>query len=69
MGSDEKDVEACCLFKASGAEVISDAHAVKSGSVLVGAPHAKRLALAALSLRIASLPGITPLLASKLAGN
>ena len=42
---------------------------MRSGCVTVGAPRAKRLALAALSLRAARLPGLSPQLASRLAGN
>eukprot|EP00435_Cladocopium_sp_Y103_P017362 s4386_g4.t1 len=68
-GSVEKDIVAADVFKAAGAEVVSDVRAVRSGFVGVGAPRAKRLALAALSLRVARLPGITPQLASKLSGN
>eukprot|EP00435_Cladocopium_sp_Y103_P020515 s2882_g5.t1 len=69
LGSKEKDVEASDVFKAAGAEVVSDSHAVQCGFVTVGAPRAKRLALAALSLRTAKLPGLSPQLASRLAGN
>lgn len=69
LGSDEKDIEAQSRFKAAGAEVLSDSLAVSSGCVTVGAPVAKRLALASLSLRTAALPGVTPNLASRLAGN
>ena len=69
IGSTEKDIEAASVFKAAGAEFVSDEHAVQSGCVTVGAPRAKRLALAALSLRAARLPGLSPQLASRLAGN
>ena len=69
LGSVEKDVEASTNFKAAGAEVISDMHAVKSGFVSVAAPVAKRLALSALSLRAAALPGLSPRLVSRLVGN
>ena len=53
----------------SGLVILSDSLAVSSGCVTVGAPVAKRLALASLSLRTAALPGVTPNLASRLAGN
>eukprot|EP00435_Cladocopium_sp_Y103_P066008 s89_g28.t1 len=56
-------------FKAAGAEVISDRGAVASGYVTVASPVSKRLALAALSLRVAALPGISSNLAARLAGN
>ena len=69
LGSDEKDVESADVFKAAGAEIISDDHAIQTGFVTVGAPRAKRLALAALSLRASRLPGLSPQLASRLAGN
>ena len=69
LGSAEKDVVAADVFKASGAEIVSDPRAVRSGYVTVGSPRSKRLALALLSLRTARLPGITPKLASRLAGN
>lgn len=42
---------------------------MQSGCVTVGAPRVKRLALAVLSLRAARLPGLSPQLASRLAGN
>ena len=48
---------------------MSHAFAVSQGCVTVGAPRSKRLALAALSLRVARLAGVTPKLASKLSGN
>eukprot|EP00435_Cladocopium_sp_Y103_P039317 s2363_g10.t1 len=69
IGSDEKDIAAKTHFKAAGAEVISTPFAVAAGCVSVGAPLGKRLALSALSLRAAALPGLTPSLASRLAGN
>ena len=69
LGSTEKDVEAADHFKAAGAEIDSRIELVKRGAVLVGAPVAKRLGLAALSLRAARLPSITSRLASRLAGN
>ena len=68
-GSIEKDVEASVVFKAAGAEVISRPEDVRRGCVCVGAPIRKRLALAALTLRAARLPGITAGLASRLSGN
>eukprot|EP00435_Cladocopium_sp_Y103_P055331 s818_g18.t1 len=69
LGSEEKDVEAQSLFKAVGAEVNSSDFAVSSGFVTVGGPVAKRLALSVLSLRASALPGLSPQLASRLAGN
>ena len=69
MGSSEKDVHAESVFKAAGAEVVSDARSVRSGFVTVGAPIAKHLALSVMSLRAARLPGLTPTLAARLAGN
>ena len=68
-GSPEKDVEAEPVFKAAGAEVISSPEAVRSGVSSVGAPVAKRLALSSLTLRVASMPMISPRLAARLAGN
>lgn len=69
LGSEEKDVEGQRRFKAVGAEVISDEKAVDAGCVTVAAPVAKRLALSYVSLRAAALPGLTPHLVSRLAGN
>eukprot|EP00435_Cladocopium_sp_Y103_P032998 s1823_g8.t1 len=69
LGSQEKDVVAQSHFKAASAEVVSTPFAVSAGCVPVGAPIGKRLALSTLSLRAASLPGLTPALASRLAGN
>ena len=60
MGSSEKDVHAESVFKAAGAEVVSDARSVRSGFVTVGAPLAKHLALSVMSLRAARLPGTHP---------
>ena len=68
-GSPEKDVEAEATFKAAGAEVISSPEAVRNGVSSVGAPVAKRLALASLTLRVASMSMISPRLAARLAGN
>eukprot|EP00435_Cladocopium_sp_Y103_P067321 s1251_g29.t2 len=68
-GSTEKDLEAEQVFKAVGAEVISDDRDVRSGYVTVGAPVAKSLALSVLSLRAARLPGLSPNLVARLAGN
>ena len=69
LGSDEKDIVASDRFKAAGAEVISDRQAVSLGYVTVGAPVSKRLALSALSLRVAALPGISTQLIARLSGN
>ena len=69
LGSDEKDVEAESVFKAAGAEIRSDDASVRRGLVTVASPLAKRIALSALTLRVASLPALTLTLASRLAGN
>lgn len=69
IGSTEKDIEAAPRFKAAGAEINSEANVVRDGAITVAAPAAKRLALAALSLRAARMPIITSKLASRLAGN
>ena len=69
LGSPEKDVVAQPVVKAAGAEIRSVEGNVRAGVVPVGAPFCKRLALAALTLRAAKLPGITPKLAARLAGN
>ena len=69
LGSPEKDVVAQPVVKAAGAEIRSVEGNVRAGIVPVGAPFCKRLALAALTLRAAKLPGITPKLAARLAGN
>ena len=68
-GSVEKDVDSANVFKAAGAEIVSRTEDVRRGCVCVGAPIRKRLALSALSLRAARLPGITSALASRLSGN
>eukprot|EP00435_Cladocopium_sp_Y103_P043632 s2722_g12.t1 len=69
LGSTEKDIVASPNVKAAGAEIRSEEKNVRMGVVPVGAPFEKRLALAVLSLRAACLPGISPKLASRLAGN
>eukprot|EP00435_Cladocopium_sp_Y103_P010558 s305_g2.t1 len=69
LGSPEKDIVACPIVKAAGAEIRSCESNVRMGVVPVGAPFCRRLALAALSLRAARLPGVTSKLASRLAGN
>ena len=68
-GSPEKDVEAAPTFKAAGAEIISSASATRLGVASVAAPVAKRIALSALTLRMASFPVTSPRLAARLAGN
>ena len=68
LGSEEKDVKGESVFTAIGGEIVSDEFAVRSGLVTAAAPFARRLPLAALSLRVAALPCITPNLSSKLAG-
>ena len=68
-GSPEKDVEAECVFKAAGAEIVSDTRAVALGKVLIGAPLTKRLGISSLSLRAARLPSTSSRLISRLGGN
>lgn len=67
-GSPEKDVVAEVLFKAAGAEIDSRSEVLSRSLALVGAPLGKRVGLASLSLRIATLGFITPTLASRMAG-
>ena len=67
-GSPEKDVVASRLFKVAGAEIDSRKEVTRRRMTLVGAPLAKRIGLATLSLRIAAMPGITPALAARLSG-
>eukprot|EP00435_Cladocopium_sp_Y103_P044820 s2497_g12.t1 len=64
-----KDVEAEDFFRAAGAEIDSRPSATRNGYCVVSAPFAKRFALSALSLRAATLPSISPLLAARLSGN
>lgn len=68
-GSPEKDLEAVDVFKAAGAEVDSADRAVGLGVIPAGAPLAKRLGLASISLRVAALPAISGSLASRLSGS
>ena len=69
VGSDEKTIRGATRFKIIGAEVQSDNKTQDAGLVTVAAPAEKRFPLAALSLRIASLPIVSRGLASKLAGS
>ena len=69
LGSDEKDLISSDHFQVTGAEVNSSHKNRSQHLVSVSAPTGKRLALAALSLRVASFPGISISLASRLAGN
>eukprot|EP00435_Cladocopium_sp_Y103_P074323 s580_g48.t1 len=69
LGSPEKDVDASLTLKAAGAEIRSSLENVRLGYIPVGAPIAKRLALAVLSLRVACLPAVHGKIASRLAGN
>ena len=69
FGSDDKTVRGAESFKVIGAEILSDQKARDSGLVSVGAPLSKRLPMAALSFRAATLPVISRTLASRLAGN
>ena len=68
-GSDEKDVVAETFFKAAGAEVDSSDQTLDLGLATCGAPLAKRLGLASVSLRAAKLGAISSGLASRLAGS
>lgn len=68
-GSSEKDVVAQPVFKAAGAEIVSSKEATRLGVASVGAPVAKRIALSALTLRVATFPVTSPRLAARLAGN
>ena len=68
-GSPEKDVQAEDHFKAAGAEIDSRIGTVRNGLCLVGAPFGKRFALSVLTLRAASLPVISPVLAARISGN
>ena len=68
-GSIEKDIVAEDLFKAAGAEVDSSQAVNQLGLALVGAPLQKRIGLAMVSLRAASLKGISRGLAAKLSGS
>eukprot|EP00435_Cladocopium_sp_Y103_P068180 s1247_g31.t1 len=69
LGSPEKDVVAETSIKAAGAEIRSHESNARKGFVPVGAPFAKRIALATLSLRAAALPGVTAELLARLVGN
>ena len=68
-GSHEKDIVAEDLFKAAGAEVDSRREAIDEGCIPAAAPLGKRLGLASLSLRVASLRAISSSLASRLSGS
>eukprot|EP00435_Cladocopium_sp_Y103_P039758 s1997_g10.t1 len=69
LGSTEKDIVAETTLKAAGAEIRSSAVNARRGFVPIGAPFAKRIALSALSLRAACLPGVTSELLARLVGN
>lgn len=69
LGSPEKDIRGSVHFKVAGAEINSSEAARSKGLVTVSAPVQKRVSLALLSLRVASLPVISSALASRLAGN
>ena len=69
LGSDEKTIRGADLFTVIGAEVDARKTTRDSGAIFVGAPAKKRLALAALSLKIAALPVTTKGLIARLAGN
>ena len=69
LGSDDKTVRGERRFKVIGAEVASDQKTLGAGLVSIGAPVEKRIALACLSLRLASFHSITRGLAARLARN
>ncbi len=62
LGSIEKDIIAEDIFKAAGCEVDSSPAAVSVGFPCAAAPLAKRLGLGLVSLRVAALPAVEPLL-------
>ena len=68
LGSPEKDIEGSSHFKVVGAEINTSSRAISNSVALVGAPTERRLSLAALSLRVARLPGVSRSLASRLTG-
>jgi len=68
-GSVEKDVVSEDVFKAAGGECDSSQQTLGLGLCTFGAPVGKRLALACLSLRLASLPMISSKVVARVAGN
>ena len=68
LGSDDKTIVAAERFKVIGSEIASDPKTRGAGLITVGAPVARRISLALISLRLAWLPIITKDLASRLAG-
>ncbi|CAE7502432.1 unnamed protein product [Symbiodinium necroappetens] len=69
LGSDDKDVRDQRLFKVAGAEIDSSESTVLEGVTLCGYPVAKRLALAAASVRAAQCPALSEELVSTLCGS
>ena len=69
IGSPEKDVIADLSFKVIGAEVDSSERTRSVLGTTVGAPRPRRFSMAALTLRLASLPCISRTLASRVTGN
>eukprot|EP00435_Cladocopium_sp_Y103_P018494 s3398_g4.t1 len=69
LGSPEKDICASENVKAAGAEIRSGETCVRLGFVPVAAPLTKRLALSVVSLRAASLPGVTAGFLARAVGN
>ena len=69
LGSDDKDVRDQRLFKVAGAEIDSSESTVLEGVTLCGYPVAKRLALAAASVRAAQCPALCEELVSTLCGS
>ena len=69
FGSDEKTVRGQENFKAIGAEIFSDKKARDAGAITVGAPAAKRIPMACLSLKLAEMPVISRAIAARAAGN
>ncbi|CAE7627177.1 unnamed protein product [Symbiodinium sp. CCMP2456] len=68
-GSPAKDLLGALTYQLAGAFVDSSTDSVSEGQVLVSAPPEKRLALSFLSLKTASLPGISRELAAALSGS
>ncbi|CAE7462864.1 unnamed protein product, partial [Symbiodinium necroappetens] len=69
LGSDDKDVRDQRHFKVAGAEIDSSESTVADGMTLCGYPVAKRIALAAASVRAAQCPALSEELVSTLCGS
>ena len=68
LGSTEKDVRGAEVAKVAGIEIDSSSRSRALGVVPAGAPRAKRLSLASLTLSVAALPSTTDTLHSCLMG-